>query len=120
MILITGGTGFVGREIVAAARKAGFGVRVLVRRPDEVRDLWPNDKGVEAFHANVLNAESLAGAFDGMEAVIHLVGIIAESRENTFDRVHRLGTIHAVEAAKKAKIKRFLHMSALGTRIGAH
>ncbi len=119
MILVTGGTGFVGREIVACARAAGFTVRVVCRNPERGRALWGNDKGVEIFHGNVLNPESLVGAFDGIEAVLHLVGIICESRENTFDRVHRVGTINVVEAMKKAKIKRHLHMSALGARADA-
>lgn len=52
----------------------------------------------------------------GAKCVIHLVGIINEWRENSFDRVHRQATIHVVDAAKKAGIKRYLHMSALGTR----
>jgi NADH dehydrogenase len=57
----------------------------------------------------------------GCDAVIHLVGIIREQRaENvTFERVHTEGTRHVLEAAKAAGIRRYLHMSALGTRRGA-
>jgi len=48
--------------------------------------------------------------------VIHLVGIIVEKGSNTFERVHHLGTRNVVEAAKRAGIKRFVQMSALGVR----
>ena len=119
MILVTGGSGYVGREMITQARQSGFTVRIVCRHPDRARELWSKDKGVEIFHGNVLNPDSLVGAFGGIEAVIHLVGIIRESRENTFDRVHRQGTIHVVDATKKANIKRYLHMSALGARPNA-
>jgi uncharacterized protein YbjT (DUF2867 family) len=52
----------------------------------------------------------------GCDAVIHLVGIIVEKGTNTFERVHHLGTRNVVEAAKRAGIKRFVQMSALGVR----
>jgi uncharacterized protein YbjT (DUF2867 family) len=74
---------------------------------------------VELFHGNVLSAESLAGAFDGAKAVIHLVGIINEWKENTFQRAHVEATKNVVDGAKKAGVKRYIHMSALGAREGA-
>jgi NADH dehydrogenase len=54
----------------------------------------------------------------GCEAVIHLVGIIVESKGATFERVHALGTRTVVEAAKRNQIGRFVQMSALGVRAG--
>ena len=52
----------------------------------------------------------------GCDAVIHLVGIIAESGKNTFEQVHHVGTRNVVEAAIQNKITRFVQMSALGVR----
>jgi nucleoside-diphosphate-sugar epimerase len=54
----------------------------------------------------------------GCDAVIHLVGIIMEypSKGITFQRIHFEGTQAVVDAAKAAGVKRFVHMSALGTR----
>lgn len=52
----------------------------------------------------------------GCDAVVHLVGIILEKGRNTFERVHHLGARNVVEAAKRAGIRRFIHMSALGVR----
>ncbi len=51
--------------------------------------------------------------------MIHLVGIISEMGKNTFENVHTLGTQNIVAAAREAGVKRFVHMSALGTRSDA-
>jgi NADH dehydrogenase len=118
MIVITGGTGFVGREVVKQALADGHRVRLIVRDAPPARSsAWPD--GVEWFHGNVLYAPSLEGAFAGAKAVVHLVGIINEWKENTFDRAHRQATVNVVDAAKRAGVKRYVHMSALGTRADA-
>jgi NADH dehydrogenase len=54
-----------------------------------------------------------------MDAVIHLVGIISEVGESTFEKVHIHGTRNMVAAAQQAGVGRFVHMSALGTRPSA-
>jgi NADH dehydrogenase len=58
---------------------------------------------------------------DGCDAVIHLVGIIMErpGKGITFERIHYQGTVNVVDAARRAGVKRYLHMSALGTRADA-
>ncbi len=113
MIAITGATGFVGREVVRQARAAGLPVRAVVR------DLRHAPAGVEVFHGNVIHAPALEGAFTGCKAVIHLVGIINEWQENTFQRTHGQATLNVLDAAKRAGVKRYIQMSALGTRAGA-
>ena len=115
MIVVTGATGFVGREIVRQARAEGFPVRAIVRNPKAARG-WAERHGVELFAGDVLDAASLEGAMSGATCVIHLVGIIVERGESTFERVHTQATENMVSAARKAGVKRFLQMSALGTR----
>jgi uncharacterized protein YbjT (DUF2867 family) len=118
MIVITGATGFVGEEVVKQAWAAGYPVRAIVRDPQ--RSSWLVERyGVELFHGNVLYAPSIEGAMQDAKCVIHLVGIIREWKENTFERVHVQATKHVIDEAKKAGVKRFLHMSALGTRENA-
>jgi uncharacterized protein YbjT (DUF2867 family) len=118
MIVITGATGFVGEEIVKQMRAAGFPVRAIVREPGSAQ--WLADRyGAELFHGNVLFAPSIEGAMQGANCVIHLVGIIREEKESTFERAHTQATKHVIDEAKKANVKRFLHMSALGTRENA-
>lgn len=115
-VYLTGATGFVGRYVLRALRTAGHQVRCLVRQPD--RPLPIEDEGVEKVAGDLLRPETFAGTLEGCEAVVHLVGIIAEKRRQgiTFDAVHRRGTLHIVEAAQQAGITRFIHMSANGAR----
>jgi NADH dehydrogenase len=119
-VLVTGGTGFVGREICRQLRVAGHRVHLLARNPES-----PATREVAIHYSakvhpgNVLDAGSLRGACAGIDAVIHLVGIITELGDQTFENVHIRGTRNVVFAAQDAKVSHFLHMSALGVRAGA-
>src|SRR2546427_11580777 len=119
-VFVTGGTGFVGRTVVQALRAAGCAVRCLVRRGSE-RDLHGLG-AMERVEGDVMAGQSLAQGMAGCDAVIHLVGIIREhpSVGATFERVHTQGTINVLEAAAAVGARRYVHMSALGTRAGAH
>lgn len=118
MIVITGATGFVGEEVVKHVRADGYPVRAIVRDPPSAQ--WLAERhGVELFHGNVLYAPSIEGAMQGAKCVIHLVGIIHEWKENTFERTHTQATKHVIDEAKKSGVRRFVHMSALGTRENA-
>jgi uncharacterized protein YbjT (DUF2867 family) len=116
-VFVTGATGFVGDEIVRQLPQAGHSVRMLVRekRAEETGERT----GAEIHIGNILDAESLRGALNGIDAVIHLVGIISEVGESTFENVHVRGTKNVVAAAREQGVKRFVHMSALGTRPNA-
>jgi NADH dehydrogenase len=111
-IFISGGTGFVGTNLQAAL--AGRPLRLLVRDRTQAP---PTDSGdVEVVEGNVTRPDTLRDALDGCEAVINLAAIIEEKGEATFDAVIRQGTVNLVEAAKRAGVKRFVLMSALGAR----
>jgi uncharacterized protein YbjT (DUF2867 family) len=116
-VLVTGATGFVGREVVRQCHAAGQPIRILARSPHSPRAQEAISRwGTELHAGDVLEAASLTGALDGIEAVVHLIGIISEVGESTFENVHERGTQNIVAAAQKAGVRRFVHMSALGTR----
>lgn len=118
-VFVTGGTGFVGRQVVGRLLAAGHEVVCLVRSGSQ-RKLAPHPK-LLCHPGDVTLPASLGGGLDGCDAVIHLVGIIREfpRRGVTFERLHRDATANIVQAAERAGIRRYLHMSANGTREGA-
>lgn len=70
-------------------------------------------------HVDFAKEADVVEACQGAQAVIHLAGIISECGENTFEAVHVDLTRTMVDAARAAGVRRFVHMSALGTREGA-
>jgi len=116
-VLVTGGTGFVGWAIVDELLRTKHEVRLLTRR--EPSSQAPSASGAKVFQGNVLKPASLELPCAGVDAVIHLVGIISEVGNQTFESVHTCGTANIVEAARNAGFRRFIHMSALGTRPNA-
>lgn len=71
-------------------------------------------EGVTWALGDVVSGAGLAEAVHGVEAVIHLVGIIREQAGTTFEKVHVEGTRNVLAAAKRAGVGRLVHMSALG------
>jgi len=112
VILVTGGTGFVGPKIVGALRAKDLPVRLLVRKPEGAREL--ELRGCELVRGDVTDAESVRRAVEGCDTVIHLVAILAGAPED-FQRVMIDGLHHVVAAARAADTQRLVLMSALGT-----
>lgn len=115
-IFASGSTGFVGGHLCAELLGRGHQLRLLThqRQSSQVA-------GVEMISGEVTLPESYVDALQGCDAVINLVGIIREfpGRGITFDRLHVEATRAMVGAARQSGIKRYLQMSALGTRPGA-
>jgi uncharacterized protein YbjT (DUF2867 family) len=115
-IFVTGATGFVGKYVIRALLAQGFLVRTLVRHGSE-RDLQ-GFESIERVPGDVLKPDALPATVEGCAAVVHLVGIIREHRSRgvTFEALHTRATQNMLAVAKAAAVKRFVHMSALGTR----
>jgi uncharacterized protein YbjT (DUF2867 family) len=115
VILVAGGTGFVGTKVAHALRAAELPVRVLARRPEKQDQLrsW----GCEVVEGDMTDAESLRRAVEGCTAVVHLVAILL-GRPEEFERIMVQGTRDLVEASKEAGVARLVLQSALGTEEG--
>jgi NADH dehydrogenase len=116
-IFVTGGTGFVGREVVRQLHGVGHKVHCLVRDPERARRLLP--AAVELYPGDLTDPSCLAAGLKECQAVVHLVGIIVEKGRSTFERIHVQGTEDLLKAAAEAGIRRFIFMSALGSRPNA-
>jgi uncharacterized protein YbjT (DUF2867 family) len=113
VILVTGATGFVGAEILRRASRRGWRVRGLARQPEKAEELGRLPH-VELFRADINDPPELDEAMAEVDAVVHLVGIIVPTRDQGFEKVHVEGTRSVLSAARRAGIRRFVHMSALG------
>jgi uncharacterized protein YbjT (DUF2867 family) len=117
MILVTGGTGFIGSHLITRMRNEGLPVRAVVRNPDKAHAL--KDLGVDVLKGDVSDSASLEKVTSGIERVVHLVGIIQETPGATFRQVIVDGTRNLLEAANKSGVGHFVYQSALGTRPNA-
>lgn len=117
MILVTGGTGFVGSAIVKELLRRGQSVAVLGRDADKIRKRLGTD--VEPRAGDVRDATTLAPAMSGIDIVINAVQFPGSPIENrrkgyTFEEIDLKGTRNQVDAAKAADVKRFVYISGVG------
>ncbi len=118
MILVAGGTGFVGAGIVRELARRGKPVAVLSRSADKVAKRFPG-LNVEARQGDVTDPASLPAVMAGIEAVIGCQQFPNSPIENrgkgyTFEKVDAEGTEHLVAAAKAAGVKQYVYLSGVG------
>ncbi|OFZ85503.1 MAG: hypothetical protein A2W21_06050 [Betaproteobacteria bacterium RBG_16_66_20] len=122
--LVVGGSGFVGRHLVAALAARGARVTVPTRRRERAKHLilLPT---VDVIEADVRDSRALAGLAAGRDAVVNLVGILHSRRARPgeegpnhygpqFAQAHVELAQSVVAACREAGVSRLLHMSALG------
>ncbi|PYE87605.1 complex I NDUFA9 subunit family protein [Phyllobacterium leguminum] len=115
LVTVFGGSGFVGRHVVASLAQRGYRVRVAVRRPTLAPYLQPlgNMGQIQPVQANLRYPQSIEPALRGADHVINLVGIAFETGGQRFDPVQVEGARAVAEAAKAHGIP-LTHMSAIG------
>jgi uncharacterized protein YbjT (DUF2867 family) len=116
-VLVTGGTGLVGRSAVDHLLEMGHTVRLLSRSAADDALEWA--AGVEPFAGSVSDAAAVQGAAEGCGAVLHVAGIAVEiPPEATFRRVNVEGTRNVAREARRAGVGRFVYVSSLGAGVG--
>lgn len=116
LVTIYGGSGFVGRYVARRMAKAGWRVRVAVRRPNEAMFVKPYGAvgQVEPVLCNIRDDASVASAMQGADAVVNCVGLLAPSGKNTFDAVQSKGAERIARIAAEQGVSRMVHLSAIG------
>lgn len=116
LVTIYGGSGFVGRYITQRMAKAGWRVRVAVRRPNEALHVKPYGAPgqVEPVFCNIRDDASVRAAMQGADAVVNCVGILAEAGKNRFQTVQAEGAGRIARIAADLGIGAMVHISAIG------
>ncbi len=116
LVTIYGGSGFVGRYVARRLAKAGWRIRVAVRRPNEALFVKPYGVvgQVEPVACNIRDDASVRAAMHGADAVVNCVGILNRSGRNTFDAVQAEGAARIARIAAELGVKRLVQLSAIG------
>jgi uncharacterized protein YbjT (DUF2867 family) len=114
-IAITGGTGFVGSHFAKRVLADGHEV-VLISRSAGSQANVPHPPAATHVTSDFSDADILASAFAGCDAIAHCAGINREIGNQTFQRIHVDGTRNVVEAAQRAGVRRIALMSFLRAR----
>jgi NADH dehydrogenase len=116
IVTIFGGSGFIGRYVAQQMARAGWRVRVAVRRPNEAHFVRPYGfvGQVEPIQANIRDEASTRRAIRGADAVVNCVGVLAEKGKQTFDALMDQGAARIARIAAEEGVGRLVHISAIG------
>lgn len=108
-ILVTGATGKVGSRLAQRLAQRGDTVRALVRDPARAADL--RGAGIELAPGDLLDERSLAAAVQGVDFVVHCAAFFRGATPEQAQAVNDLGTQHLANAARAARVRRFVFTS---------
>src|SRR2546425_3118324 len=111
-VLLTGGSGFLGSFVAEQLSAEGHVVRALVR-PHSARKILDKVARVEFAPGAIEDRASLGAAVDGVDAVVHVAGIVKARRPTDFFEVNTQGTKNLLEAAMRHGVGRFVYVSSL-------
>jgi uncharacterized protein YbjT (DUF2867 family) len=116
LVVVFGGSGFIGKQVVRALAKRGKRVRIAMRRPHlgaELRVM--GDVGqIQLVQANVRFPDSIDAALEDADAVVNLVAVLHETARRILKRCTSRRAQAIAEAAAKRGITRVVQISALG------
>lgn len=118
--VVTGATGLLGSNLVRELLARGFAVRALVREPARAQRLLPSSPQLELVHGDLDNVDDFASALAGVDVVVHAAAYFRESfrggaHARRLRAVNVGGTRALLEAACARGVRRFLHVSSIGT-----
>lgn len=111
-ILLTGATGYVGGRLLLLLEAAGYRVRCMTRRPDELAGNVCET--TQVVKGDVLVADSLAAAMHGVDTAFYFVHSMGSTSD--FEAEDRLAADNFTKAAKQAGVKRIIYLGGLGSR----
>ena len=116
LVSIIGGNGFLGSYVVNGLLNRGYYVKIISRSATlSKRNFTTNKPGQLKFiNCDIKNYELLENLLHGTDYVINLVGLLVNKKNNSFKDVHSLAVVNLVKICEKIKIKKLIHISAIG------
>jgi len=114
MILVTGGTGFLGKHIVSELAQSSHPLRLLVRKPTQAHIQFSSfSKSLEFIEGDLLDTVSLEKALEGVQKVVHVAGVVSFARRDRRQMrlVNEQGTANLVNTCLEKDIEKFVHVS---------
>jgi uncharacterized protein YbjT (DUF2867 family) len=110
LILLTGGSGYVGGRLIPLLEKQGVRLRCLARSPEKMRPRVQS--GTEIVQGDVLDPTSLDRALQGVQTAYYLVHLMSGSKD--FEKEDRQAALNFARAAKNAGVRRIIYLGGLG------
>ena len=110
LILLTGGTGYIGGRLLSLLERRGSRLRCLARHPESLRGRV--SAATEVVAGDVLDPESLPAAFEGVDTAYYLIHSMGSGRD--FERDDRQAAANFAAAAKAAGVRRIIYLRGLG------
>lgn len=121
-VFVTGGTGFIGGEVVRQLRERGDDVVCLVRNPEKGRALA--DRGCRLVSGDLGDAEAIRAGMEGCDAAIHAAAMyevgIPASQHPAMWEANVAGTERVLTAAREAKLPKVVYVSTVGVFGNTH
>jgi nucleoside-diphosphate-sugar epimerase len=111
-VAITGGSGFIGRHVIAALSGSGQSLRLLMRNPAQIA----GSEDAEILRGSLSDRVALARLVEGSDTVIHCAGAISAPDRSAFAAANIEGTRNLAAAAAAAGVRRFVHLSSIAAR----
>lgn len=112
-VLVTGATGLVGTAVLERLRKTSWKIRGMTHSASKTERLTESGCDQVAI-GDVTNVDEMVAAADGVDAIIHSVGLLIEKGDLTYRSVNYGGTVNAIKAAQENGVNRFIMMSIVG------
>ncbi len=112
-VTVFGGTGFLGRAVVARLLEAGMTIRIASRHP-ELLPAHRSQARVSLVQADVRDAQAVTAAVEDAQAVVNAVGLYLQRGAETFDAIHVQGAATVARLAARAGVRKLIHVSGIG------
>lgn len=113
-ILVTGATGFVGRNVIDELRREGRECIALIRNKQKAEKIW--GKNIELRIADLRDRGTVFSAFKGVDVVVHIAGLIKTSENSEFYSSNVTGAENVAWASSLCNVRKIIYVSSLSVQ----